>query len=129
MDALSERIDILRGAGLIDGSGARDLERIADTLVAECAVSRDDARLAALVTHVAAAIDRARRGESVPPLSSDLVDEVRASALYPSIRHIGGEIFSSMENELPSDERDFVIVHIGGLLTSVRAKTERGEVS
>lgn len=122
MDELSERIEVLRSCGFIDDSGVRDLGMIAETLVCECGVSRDDEVLGTLVTHVAAALKRARDGEKVNPLSADVIADVKESAVYPEALRIQQKILGSMENDLSADEGDFVLVHIGGLLLSQATK-------
>lgn len=122
MDELSERIEVLRSCGFVDDSGVRDLGMIAETLVCECGVSRDDEILGTLVTHVAAALKRARDGEKVNPLSADVIADVKESAVYPEALRIQQKILGSMENDLSADEGDFVLVHIGGLLLSQATK-------
>lgn len=118
MDGLDERIEVLRSCGFVDDSGVRDLNRIAETLVSECGVSRNDEVLGTLITHVAAALKRARDGEKINPLAADIVSDVKGSEVYPEALRIQRELLDSMENDLSADERDFVLVHIGGLLMS-----------
>ncbi len=118
MDELSERIKVLRDAGFVDERGARDLEAIAGVLTRECGVSRDSEVLGTLVTHVAAAIKRARDGEEVTPLDPAVIEEVRASPVYGKARRIQQEVLAAMSGKLSAPERDFVLVHVGGLLLS-----------
>lgn len=122
MDDLDERIEVLRSCGFIDDSGVRDLKKIAEILVSECGVSRDDEVLGTLVTHVAAALKRARDGEKINPLTSDVISDVKGSDVYPEALRIQQKILDSMENDLSADERDFVLVHVGGLLMSQACK-------
>lgn len=122
MDDLDERIEVLRSCGFIDDSGVRDLKKIAEILVSECGVSRDDEVLGTLVTHVAAALKRARDGEKINPLTSDVISDVMGSDVYPEALRIQQKILDSMENDLSADERDFVLVHVGGLLMSQACK-------
>lgn len=122
MDALDERIEVLRSCGFIDDSGVRDLSKISEILVSECGVSRDDEVLGTLVTHVAAALKRARDGEKINPLAADVISDVKGSDVYPEALRIQREILDSMENDLSDDERDFVLVHVGGLLMSQACK-------
>ncbi|MDO4428834.1 MAG: PRD domain-containing protein [Atopobiaceae bacterium] len=117
-DELSERMDVLQQAGFVDEAGRRDLEAIADILTTECGVSRDNEILGTLVTHVAAALKRARDGEDINPLDPAIVDDVRSSAVYDEARRIQQEIFAAMRSELSEPEQEFVLVHVGGLLMS-----------
>lgn len=118
MSELDERIELLSTCGFVDESGKRDLETIARVLTEECGVDRDDEILGTLVTHVAAALKRARDGEKINPLSADIVGDVKASSVYPEAARVQCELLGAMENDLSADERDFVLVHIGGLLMS-----------
>lgn len=117
-DELSERMDVLQQAGFVDETGRRDLEAIADILTTECGVERDNEILGTLVTHVAAALRRARDGEAIDPLDPAVVDDVRSSPVYDEARRLQQEILAAMESELSEPEQEFVLVHVGGLLTS-----------
>ena len=118
MSELDERIELLSTCGFVDESGKRDLETIARILTEKCGVDEDDEVLGTLVTHVAAALKRARDGEKINPLSADIVDDVKASPVYLEAARIQGELLEAMENDLSDDEKDFVLVHVGGLLMS-----------
>lgn len=111
-------MDVLQQAGFVDEAGRRDLEAIARILTEECGVDRDNEVLGTLVTHVAAAIKRSHDGELIDALDPAIVDEVRSSAVYAEARRIQQEILAAMSNELSKSEQDFVLVHVGGLLTS-----------
>lgn len=126
MDGLSQRIKLLYEGNVIDESGCRDLERLVALLVEKCGVDRDDERLVPIVTHLAAAIGRCAEGETVPSLGSEELSEVCGSDLYPKIEEICSELASLMENSLSPEERNYLLVHIGGLLTALQAD-ERGE--
>lgn len=116
MDELDERISVLEQCGFVDEAGRRDLEALADEICSSCGVRRDDENLGTLVTHVAAALKRARDGEKINPLSADIVAEVRESPVYPEALKVQQAALAAMDNELSDDEKDFVLVHVGGLL-------------
>lgn len=118
MDELDERIGVLHQCGFVDETGARDLEKIAEILVKECGVSRESEVLGTLVTHVAAAIKRVRDGEKVDPLSPEIVAEVKASPVHDEAERIQQLVIDAVTSELPQEEKDFVLVHVGGLLMS-----------
>lgn len=122
MDELDERISILEQCGFVDATGRRDLEALADVVCQSCGVDRNDEVLGTLVTHVAAALKRARDGEKINPLSAEIVAEVRESPVYPEARRIQEAALAAMENELSEDEKDFVLVHVGGLLMAQATK-------
>lgn len=121
MDELDERIELLHQSGFVDEAGRRDLEELAHVLTKECGVARDDEHLATLVTHVAAALKRAADGEKVNPISADILQEVRESPVADEAARIQVVLLDAMENNLSQDEKDFVLVHIGGLLTALQA--------
>ena len=122
MDELDERISLLADCGFVDATGADDLRQIASTVMGECGVSRDNEALGALVTHVAAALKRARDGEEIDPLPPEIVDDIKGSAVYPDAQRISRELLDSMTNKLSAIEEDFVLVHVGGLLLAQAGK-------
>ena len=117
-DELDERIEVLRSCGFVDDVQAEELGRMAMILVEECGVSRESEVLATLVTHVAAALKRVREGEPVSPLSQEALDDVRESPVFEEALRIQREILGIITTELPNAEKDFVLVHVGGLLIS-----------
>lgn len=117
-DELDERIEVLRSCGFIDDTQAVELARMAETLVRECGVPRDSEVLATLVTHVAAALKRVREGEPVSPLPQETLDDVRESPVFEEARRIQQKLLGIISTELPDAEKDFVLVHVGGLLIS-----------
>ena len=117
-DELDERIEVLRSCGFVDDVQAEELGRMAMILVEECGVSRESEVLATLVTHVAAALKRVRKGEPVSPLSQEALDDVRESPVFEEALRIQREILGIITTELPNAEKDFVLVHVGGLLIS-----------
>lgn len=121
MDELDERLDVLQQCGFFDEAGRRDLEAAASVLVAECGVSRTDEHVATLITHVAAAFKRSADGEKINPIGSDILAEVRESAIAEEAARIQGLVLGAMDTKLSDDEKDFVLVHVGGLLMSAQA--------
>jgi len=115
-DELDERIELLYQCGFCDEAGRDGLRRVVDALVRECGVKRDDEVLGMLVTHVAAALKRVREGEAITPLSPEIVEEVRSSPAYAEAKRIRDELIDALGFELPEAEKDFVLVHVGGLL-------------
>ena len=79
-------------------------------------------------THLAAAFGRGSNGEAVRPLGPQVLADVKGSPLYPKIVEICDALTRSFENSLSEDERDFLLVHVGGLLAAVQAQ-EGGEDS
>lgn len=117
-DALDKRLDVLTRCGFVDESERESLKAVGDLLVRECGVAREDEVLGTLITHIAAAIKRVHDEEKLSPLSDEIVSEVKQSSVYPEAHRLQQEIQSLMPLELPDEEKDFVLVHVGGLLTS-----------
>ena len=126
MGDLRERMLLLRDAEVVDDSGLHDLEAVMRLLEEETGVDEKSPQLAALVTHVAMALSRRRSRERVVPVADDVMEDVRESPVYSEALRIQRMIASRMQNELPEDEWEYVLVHVGGLLMSV-ADDARGE--
>lgn len=128
MAGIDERMALLRTAGIVDDAGLADLEALVRVVVAETGVSRDDAHLASLVTHVAAALRRAAGGEPVEPLPDEVMADVRESSVWPEAVRVEGLAEAEMATRLSEDERGFVLAHLGGLLMSERDAQGGGEM-
>ena len=128
MGGIDERMTLLRAAGIVDDTGLRDLEALVRVVVSETGVSPDDAHLASLATHVASALHRCATGERVDPVPDEVMADVRESAVYPEARRVQRLIEAEMVNQLPEDERDFVLAHVGSLLMSEHDAQGGGEM-
>lgn len=126
MSELRERMRLLREANVVDDSGLRDLEEIVRLLKEEAGVDENSPQLAALVAHVAMALHRRSLSEQVKPVSSEAMEDVRESFVYPEALRLQRLIDSRMSNALSEDEQGYVLVHVGGLLLSVEDHA-RGE--
>ena len=69
-----------------------------------------------LVTHVAAALKRQKDGEEIDPIDAGVLEDVKSSEVYPEAKKIQEDVIAAMEHKLPEDEKDFILVHVGGLL-------------
>lgn len=121
MDELDERIELLHQSVFVDEVGKADLEALVDVLTKDCGVPRSNEQLATLVTHVAAAFKRTADGEKINPISNEVLQEIKDSPFYDEAAKIQGQIIAAMKNELSEDEKNFVLVHVGGLLMVLQA--------
>lgn len=119
MDELEERISVLHDAGFIDESGVADLRAIVKILIEDNGFPKSDELMGPFVTHVAAAMKRARDGEAIEPLPDIVVDQIRASASGSKAKEIQQTLLRAMKHELSQDEQDFVLVHVSGMLEAI----------
>lgn len=116
MDGLEQRLEILQQIGFFDESGRRDLDAMIRVLAVKHGFPRNDETLGVLVTHVAAALKRQKDGEEINPIDAGVLKDVRASDVYPEAKKIQTDVIDAMEHKLPEAEKDFILVHVGGLL-------------
>ena len=116
MDDLEQRIEILQQSGFFDESGRRDLDAMIRVLAGKYGFPRNDETLGVLVTHVAAALKRQKDGEEINPIDAGVLQDVRSSDVYPEAKKIQTDVVDAMEHKLPEAEKDFILVHVGGLL-------------
>ena len=117
-EQLKERIEMLTTCGFVEDSGRNDLYKIADILENKYQIPVDDDTAGVLITHIAAALKRAREGEKVEPLEADILAQVSEIQEYETALSIRKTILEEMANELSPDEQDFLLVHIGTILQS-----------
>ncbi|MEE8681030.1 MAG: PRD domain-containing protein [Olsenella sp.] len=116
MDDLEQRIEILQQSGFFDESGRKDIEAMIRVLTEKYGFPRNDETLGVLVTHVAAALKRQKDGEEIDPIDAGVLEDVKSSEVYPEAKKIQEDVIAAMEHKLPEDEKDFILVHVGGLL-------------
>lgn len=119
MDELEERISVLQDSGFVDESGAADLKAIVETLTEDFGFPKSDDLMGSFVTHMAAAMKRARDGEAIEPLPEIVVDQIRAGANSLKAEEIKRALLRSMKHDLSRNEQDFVLVHVGGMLEAI----------
>lgn len=119
MDELEERISVLHEAGFVDESGVADLNAIVETLAKDYGFPKSDELMGSFVTHVAAAMKRARDGEAIEPLPEIVVEQIRVGANSNKAEEIKRALLRVMEHELSQDEQDFVLVHVSGMLEAI----------
>lgn len=119
MDELEERVSVLHEAGFVDESGVADLNAIVETLTKDYGFPKSDDLMGSFVTHVAAAMKRARDGEAIEPLPEIVVDQIRNGANSAKAEEIKQALLRTMEHELSQDEQDFVLVHVSGMLEAI----------
>lgn len=116
MDGLEQRLEILQQSGFFDESGRRDLDAMIRVLAEKYGFPRNDETLGVLVTHVAAALKRQKDGEEINPIDAGVLQDVGSSDVYPEAKKIQTDVVDAMEHKLPEAEKDFILVHVGGLL-------------
>lgn len=121
MDELEQRIDLLQQAGFVDETGRKDLDALVEVLTEGHGVPRDSEQLGSLVTHVAAAFKRAADGELIDPIAEEVYQGVKESEVYAEAEGIRDEIVAAMATQLSEDEKEFILVHVGGLLMAMQA--------
>lgn len=119
MDDLEERISVLRNAGFVDESGAADLNAIVEILSKDYGFPKSDDLMGSFVTHVAAAMKRARDKEAIDPLPEIVVNQIRTGANSAKAEEIKQALLRTMKHELSQDEQDFVLVHLSGMLEAI----------
>lgn len=116
MDDLEQRLEILQQSGFFDESGRKDLDAMIRVLTEKYGFPRNDETLGVLVTHVAAALKRLKDGEDINPIDAGVLEDVKSSDVYPEAKKIQSDVLAVMEHKLPESEKDFILVHVGGLL-------------
>lgn len=123
---LDERISVLHQAGFVNESERRSLEGVVDVLTVKYGFDRESDVLGSLVTHVAVSMKRMREGEQIEPMPQEALDDVAASEQYPKVQEITREVIGALAVDVPEREREFILVHVGGLVVS--SQQEEGEV-
>lgn len=68
-----------------------------------------------MITHMANALTRARRGEIIAAIDPELLDEIEASSVFANIREINSDLLSLFPFAIPDSELGYLLANVFGL--------------
>jgi transcriptional regulatory protein LevR len=115
--ALTQRLDLLRQSGQVDGDVAAFLAIWLVRTSASLGLEATERNFATLMTHTALAVQRARRGEAIEDWTADHTDELAgAPKATLAADQLVAEAYNELKLRLPRQERDFVALHLAAAL-------------
>lgn len=115
-EQLMERIQILRGAGMITEAVAEFCQKAANYILEE-KPKADEERFGMLITHLAMGTQRLINGEEEMPVDSAVLAAVRKEPQFAKAEEMAAGIISMSGIAFSETESDFLKIHLCNLLT------------
>ncbi len=110
------RLNLLVDAEEIDAFIRDVLIAFVKTVEARYSLRVTEENGAMLVSHLAMALGRIRRGEQLEPVDDDIFAEVREMPIYKELPALYRPLEKDLQITLPQVERDYLALHLGALL-------------
>lgn len=112
---LTTRLDILKDANQISQETYNILIKIIEDLKLKRNIELTEENGAMFITHLASALTRIEKNESLNKIEEFIFDEVKRDTNYELAVEITNDL-EKLTKKLPEEERDFIEMHICTLL-------------
>lgn len=116
MENLKMRIDILKQAGVIDENISSNVLKVINMFKDKYNISLNEENGSMLVTHLTMMLKRMRDGESINPLESEELEELKTFTVYENAKDIYSKIEESINQKIDENEYGFMMTHLVTLL-------------
>lgn len=110
------RLKILHDAQVIDEEIYHGMLAVVNRLEQHWQLRIRHAQGEMLITHMANALMRTRRGEVIPALDTDVLAEIAESDRYPAIQVLHQDLLSLFAFEVPQHEQGYLLANLFGLV-------------
>ncbi len=108
---LAERLDILEAAGEISGEVRDAVILFAQGFEKKYSLMLTEENAAMLVTHLAMALARIKKGEAVEAMDESSMEEIRQSGIYNELPELYEMLENKLEIRLPDSEKGYIALH------------------
>ena len=109
---LSFRLGLLKDGGQIDQETYEKLLEVPVIIKDKWGIEVLEENGAMLITHMAAALMRVKRGETVSPMEEEILLQLKTEKDYENSRILLNIIEEELKITLPEEEREFIILHL-----------------
>lgn len=121
MDAmLKKRLILLEKAGEIDSSISDVVIDFSNQIERDYSVKITEDNGSMLITHLAMALSRIKKGEEIENIDEEVFREVKASKIYTELSGYYKMIEEKLGINIPNVEKDYIALHICTLLNKNR---------
>lgn len=113
---MENRLEILHKAKIIDADIYHGMLNVITCLEKTRRLDIRHVQGDMLLTHMANALMRARRGEAISAIDADVLAEVTGSARYPEIAELHHELLQFFPVSVPECEQGYLLANLYGLL-------------
>ena len=109
---MKERIEILQMANLIDDVTKDTLFSVKEKLDNQFKLKLTEENGSIMITHLGRALMRAKRGEIIKEINSEVFSEIRESENFEKVKEIYKKISEDFESPLPQNEVDYMYANL-----------------
>lgn len=115
-DMLYMRLDLLEGAGEIDSSIKESVVNFVKTIEDKYFIKVTEENGSMLVTHLAMALSRIKKGKKIESINEELFEEVRKTKMYNELPEYYKKIEDELNIIIPKEEKDYIALHVCTLI-------------
>lgn len=117
--ALKERLEILNGAGEISDEIMDVVTEFVQNFEEKYSFEITEENGAMLITHLAMALARIKRGEEINEMDELALKEIKETPTYNELPEFYKEIEDKLKIKIPDSEKGFIAVHACTLISSL----------
>jgi len=110
-DLLIQRLELLEQAKEIDSDIRNTVIEIASKFESKYSLKMTEDNSAMLITHLAMALSRIKKGEIVEEMDGLALDEIKQCEIYDDLPEFYADIEKRLNIALPQSEKDFIALH------------------
>ncbi|WP_130805844.1 PRD domain-containing protein [Senegalia massiliensis] len=110
-DLLKQRLELLEQASEIDSDIKNTVIEFADKFEKKYSLEMTEDNSSMLITHLAMALSRIKKGEIVEAMDSLALDEIKQCKIYNDLPEFYNDIEERLNIILPQSEKDFIALH------------------
>ncbi len=108
---LIERLDILKEAGEISNEIRAAVTEFAKSFEKKYSLTMTEENASMLITHLAMALARIKRGEEVNAMDELTMDEIKQTVIYSELPEFYRMIEDKLQIGLPDSEKGYIALH------------------
>lgn len=113
---LKERLNILKTAGSIDNEIYENVIEVIGKFTTNWNIELNEENGAMLITHLATALARIKKGEAISHLDESILEELKSYEKYYHAEEILKDMVSIVDSDIPESEEQYLMMHVCSLL-------------
>ncbi|GAA0182255.1 PRD domain-containing protein [Clostridium sediminicola] len=114
---LKERLEILKGAEQIGEDIKNAVIDFAEDFEKKYSLTMTEENAAMLITHLAMALARIKKGEKVDEPNEFVLNEVKQTEIYDELPEFYEKIEGKLNLSIPDSEKGFIAIHVCTLMS------------
>ena len=114
-----ERLDLYEEGGMITALDRAQIEELIKVFATKYGYVLEEENAATFIAHLCAAFARTTSGESIEPVSEEIMAEIRDLASYPKSLDMLEDVVTVTKGRLDVIERDYALLHLNNLIASI----------